>query len=143
MLAKLFGYLLAAGIAATSLAMMIMGGRFQRVEAAAYAGERRPWWFYAVGLPLIGLYVVSLIDFLRARRRNWASWVLILLIPLGWTVKGALVVFNPEGRQTVSSIEGNAAWRKVGLARLPLAVVLAFLAYFAQFQKNGQNLKTE
>lgn len=129
MITKLFGYTLSAGTAATSLAMIGMGSRFQRVEAAAYAGERRPWWFYAIGIPLIVIYIASLIDFLRTEKRNWASWTLILLIPVGWTVKAALVVFNPQGRQTVSSIEGDTAWRKVGLARLPLAVVLALLAY--------------
>jgi hypothetical protein len=35
MLVNLYGWLLAAGTAATSLAMMLRGGRFQLFEAAA------------------------------------------------------------------------------------------------------------
>ena len=46
---KLFGYLIAAGVLFTSLAMYVMGARWQAVEQAGYGGKSRPWWFY---LPL-------------------------------------------------------------------------------------------
>jgi hypothetical protein len=131
MLPKIFGYLLAAGTVATSVAIFIMGGRFQKVEAAAYTGERRPWWFYLASVTLVGLYLAALVDFLRAEQKRWAGWALMVLIPAGWVVKGVLVIFNPQGQQKVTAIEGDEAWRKIALARLPVAAVLAALARFA------------
>jgi hypothetical protein len=51
----------------------------------------------------------------------------MLVIPLGWAAKAALVTLNPRGRQAVSAIAGDAAWRRIALARLPVALTLALL----------------
>jgi hypothetical protein len=55
----------------------------------------------------------------------------MVVIPIGWGVKGALIVFNPKGRQAVSAIAGDQNWRKIALARLPVAILLAVLTYLA------------
>jgi hypothetical protein len=53
---------------------------------------------------------------------------LAMALPGGrWRAKVALVTFNPGGRRAVSSLAGDRAWRKVALARLPVALVLAVL----------------
>jgi hypothetical protein len=124
---KFFGYSLAASALTTSLAMLIFGGRFQRVEAAAYSGPHRPWWFWLTSLSLMGFYLAAVRSFLR-EAKSWAGWVLMVLIPVGWASKAALVTFNPRGRQWVTSLSGDMAWRKAGLARLPIAAMLAALA---------------
>jgi hypothetical protein len=130
MLVKVFGYLLAAGVVGTSAAMAVMGARWQEIEAAAYGGERRPGWFWLGSAGLMSLYLGALGSFLRGPK-TWAGWALMVIIPLGWLIKGALVIFNPAGRQRVSSISGAQSWRNVALARLPVAVVLAVLARLA------------
>jgi hypothetical protein len=130
MLIKMFALLLAAGVVGTSLAIISMGGRWQQVEAAAYGGERRPWWFWLASLVLLGLYAGALFTFITGDK-NWATWVLVVILPLGWALKGVLLVFNKKGRQTITSITGDQAWIKVGLARLPVALVLVVLAWFA------------
>jgi hypothetical protein len=129
MLIKMFALLLAAGVVGTSLAIISMGGRWQQVEAAAYGGERRPWWFWLTTLVLLGLYAAALFTFITGDK-NWAGWVLVVVLPLGWALKGALVIYNKKGRQAVVSLTGDQAWVKVGLARLPIAVVLVVLALF-------------
>ncbi len=127
---KFFGYLMATGVVATSLLMAILGGKFQRIEAGAYAGERRPWWFKIIAATIIIIYLAAVYDFWHSPK-TWASWVLVVIIPIGWAVKAAMVVFNSAGRQTVSSISGNQAWYKVALYRLPAAVLMGALAWFA------------
>lgn len=127
---KVFGYSLAAGVVATSLLIMVMGAKWQEVEAAAYGGKRRPLWFVVGSVLLIGIYVAALADFFSADK-TWATWALAVVIPLGWLAKAAIVVFNPAGRQKVSSISGGQAWFKVALARLPVALVLLVLAWYA------------
>ena len=124
---KLFGYLLAFAALLTSLAMAWMGGRWQAIEASAYGGKRRPWWFYVLSLVLVGLYLLALLDFIEAEK-NLAAWLLMIIIPAGWALKSALVIFNPRGRQAVSSLQGDQNWRKVALARLPIAILLGVLA---------------
>ncbi len=130
MFVKLFGFALVAGIVFTSVAMMALGGRWQKIEAGVYAGSRRPLWFWLVSALVVALYVAALIDFIDGPR-NWASWILIVVIPVGWIVKGAAVIFNKQGRQTVSNIAGDSAWVKIGAMRLPVAAVLGALAVFA------------
>lgn len=127
---KFFGFFLASGVVLTSLLMMVLGAKWQEIEAAAYGGRRRPLWFILGSVLLLGIYAAALIDFFSAEK-TWATWVLAVVIPLGWLVKGALVVFNPAGRQKVSSISGSQAWFKVALARLPVALVLLVLAWYA------------
>jgi hypothetical protein len=130
MTVQIFGYSLAAAALFTSLAMAVMGARWQAVEQSAYAGERRPWWFILISLLLIGLYIAALVSFSGAPEKSWAGWLLMVVIPIGWGLKAALIVFNPKGRETVSAIAGDQNWRKIALARLPIALLLAVLTYF-------------
>ncbi len=126
---KLFGYFLASAALFASLAMAIMGGRWQGLEKAAYGGERRPWWFVALSILLIALYVLAWISFISSEK-NWAGWLLMVVISVIWALKGALLVFNPKGRQAVSNLEGDQNWRKVALARFPIPIILGLLTYF-------------
>jgi len=126
---KLFGYFLASAALFVSLAMAIMGGRWQALEKAAYGGKRRPWWFVVLSILLIALYALALINFIGAEK-NWAGWFLMVVIPVIWALKGALLVFNPKGRQAVSNLEGDQNWRKVALARFPIPIILGLLTYF-------------
>jgi len=128
---KLFGYFLASAALLTSLAMALMGARWQAVEQSAYAGERRPWWFVAASVLLIGFYLFALYGFIAAAPKTWAGWLLMVILPLGWGLKAALVIFNPQGRAAVSSIAGDHNWRKVALARLSIAILLGVLTWFA------------
>ena len=41
---RVFGLVLTAGVLGSGLAIALLGGRWQRIEAAAYAGHQRPWW---------------------------------------------------------------------------------------------------
>lgn len=125
-----YGYSLAAAAALVSVVMFVMGGRFQNVEASAYAGKKRPWWFVAISLVLLAGYGYVAYSFLQLDK-TWAGWALVVLLPLGWGLKAAMVIFNPKGRATVSAISGDNAWRKVALARFPVAIVLALLAFYA------------
>lgn len=128
---QLFGYFLAFAALFTSLAMALLGARWQAVEQSAYAGQRRPWWFVLISILLVGLYLAALVTFIGAPEKTWAGWLLMVVIPVGWGLKAALVIFNPKGRQAVSAIEGDQNWRKVALARLPIAILLAVLTWFA------------
>ena len=128
---KLFGLFLTIAALFTSLSMALMGARWQTVEQSAYAGKRRPWWFVVVSVLLLGFYLFALYNFINEVPKTWVSWLLVVVIPLGWGLKAALVVFNPQGRQAVSSIAGDQNWRKVALARLPVALLLGLLTWFA------------
>lgn len=126
-----FGAVLAVGVAATSAAMIVMGGRWQRIEAGVYGGARLPRWFVVTATSLVVLYLVALVQFIAADDKTSAGWILALLIPVGWALKAAIVVLRPAGREKVSGISGDRSWTMIGLARLPLAAVLAVLAVLA------------
>ncbi|MGE5585093.1 MAG: hypothetical protein ACM309_06115 [Bacillota bacterium] len=127
---KVFGLVLAAGAVGTSVATIILGCSWEKTEASVYAGARHPAWFWVVSTIVIALYVGALISFIRGDS-NRAGWILGVTILAGWVMKGGLVTFNARSRQTVPSISGDEAWFRVGLARLPIAVVLGLLAWFA------------
>lgn len=130
MLIKLFGFGLAGGVVLTSIAMAWLGGRWQKIESSVYAGEKRPAWFWLVSVLVIALYAAALVSFISGEK-TWASWLLMVVIPLGWLAKAGMVIFNPKGRSTVSAISGDKNWIAIAAARLPAAVLLAVLAWFA------------
>jgi hypothetical protein len=127
---QIYGYSIAVFAALASVVMFAMGGKFQNVESSAYAGKKRPWWFVAISVILLLGYAYVLFSFVQLDK-TWASWTLVVLLPLGWGLKAAMVVFNPKGRAAVTAISGDSAWRKVALARFPIAIVLAALAFYA------------
>ena len=127
---QIYGYAIAAFAALASVVMFAMGGKFQNIEANAYAGKKRPWWFVAISIILIMAYGYVVFNFVQLEK-TWASWALVVLLPVGWALKAAMVVFNPKGRATVSAISGDSAWRKVALARFPIAIILSVLAFYA------------
>lgn len=129
LLVKIFGFTMTLGVFFTSVAMIIMGSRWQKIEASAYSNDKRPLWFWVVAIGLISLYVIALVSFVSGEK-NWASWILMILLPVGWGIKGGLVVFNKDGREKVSSISGDKAWIKIALARLPVGIILAVLSLF-------------
>jgi hypothetical protein len=131
MLAKVFAALVAVAVLGTSVWMYAMGGRFQAVEARAYAGARRPWWFVLALLAYVVLYGAALAAFVMAPERSWAAWVLIVVIPVAAALKGALVVFNRQGQAVVTAIEGDTAWRRIALSRVVLVPLFLLLAYYA------------
>jgi hypothetical protein len=131
MLAKAFAALLAVAVLGTSVWMYVLGSRFQAVEARAYAGERRPWWFVLALAAYAVLYLAALVGFLMAPERSWAAWALIVVIPVAAALKGALVLFNRKGRAVVTAIEGDAAWRRIALSRVVLVPLFVLLAYYA------------
>jgi len=131
MFVNIFGFTLAALLLLTSLGMIIMQGKWQQIEAAGYrSGEGLSWWMIVLAIGLVVLYAASFIQFIGAEKTT-AGWILILLVPIGWALKAVLVVFNPQGRAALSNISGDANWIKVGIARMPLALVLGILAYLA------------
>jgi hypothetical protein len=131
LLPKIFGLTLALAVLGTSIWMAVMGERFQKVEQAAYAGSRRPWWFYLSFVLYIVFYGVVLVSFINHPDKTWAGWTLVVAIPVGAVLKGSLVIFNKEGQKKVTSIAGDKAWRKIALARAFLAPLFLLLAYFA------------
>jgi hypothetical protein len=128
---KAFAVLLAVAVLATSVLMYVMGGRFQAVEARAYAGERRPWWFLAALVVYAALYLAALAAFVTAPERSWAAWALVVVIPVAAALKGSLVLFNRKGQAVVTAIEGDAAWRRIALSRAVLVPLFVALAYYA------------
>lgn len=126
----IFGYGLAALALATSLGMILLGRRWQTIEAAAYGGDRRPIWFWAAAAVLLTVWALAAAEF-AASDRNWSGWTLIAGVPLVWAAKAAALVFNPKGRKIVSGIDTDKGWRRIGLARLPIGIVLIALTALA------------
>ena len=131
LLPKIFAITLAVAVLGTSVLIAVMGGRFQNVEKAVYLGEKRPWWFYLAIAVYAIFYLATLISFIMSPDKSWAAWVLVVFIPVGAALKGALIIFNKEGQKKVTSIEGDQAWRKVALSRLILLPIFIALAYYA------------
>lgn len=127
---EVFGYGLAALALATSMGMLAFGRRWQRIEAAAYGGTQRPAWFWLAAALLIVLWAIAAWDF-AVSDKTWAGWALIVGVPLIWCAKASALVFNPKGRKAVSGIDTDAGWRRIGLARLPIGVILAVLTALA------------
>ena len=127
---KLFGFTIATAALFTSIAMFVMGAKWQKIELAAYGGNRRPWWFIALSAIIILFYIAALVSFI-GNEKTWASWAMVVIIPIGWGLKAALIVFNSKGRERVSSISGDKSWAKIGLARLPIALIFYLLAIFS------------
>lgn len=125
-----FGSLLIVALIGTSFAMFLMGARWQAVEQKAYGEEKRPLWFWVLSALLIGFYLFCLFGFI-SETKNWADWAIMVFIPVGWVIKGAAIIFNPKGRAAVSNLSGDQNWKKVALARLPIAAILAVLVWFA------------
>jgi len=128
---KIFGITLALAVIGTSILIGVMGGRFQKVEQVVYSGEKRPWWFYFSMVLYAVFYTVVLVSFINHPDKTWAGWMLVVIIPVGAVLKGALIIFNKKGQKKVTSIEGDKDWRKIALARLVLAPLFLLLAYFA------------
>ncbi|SET64144.1 hypothetical protein SAMN05660297_03014 [Natronincola peptidivorans] len=130
MFIKAFGTTLSIAALITSVAMMTMGAKWQKIEQAAYASSKRPWWFVTVSILLLAFYAMALIEFISAQK-TVAGWILMVAIPVLWIVKAAVIIFNPRGRAAVSGISGDQAWIKIGLARLPIAILVGLLTWFA------------
>jgi hypothetical protein len=129
----IFGASLTLLAAATSLGMLLFPERWGTLEVWAYGGARRPWPVWGLAALLLALWGLGAVDFaLRSDAgRTWAGWALVAGVPAPWTVKSATLVFNPRGRAAVSSVSDSKTWRRVGLARLPIVLVLAALTWFS------------
>jgi len=127
-----FGGTLAALAAITSFGMILMPAHWQKLEAWAYGGARRPWTVWALAGFLVVLWAMGLADFVQrsAMDRGWAGWALVAGVPALWALKAAALVFNPAGRAAVSGISDPRRWRQIGVARLPIALGLAVLTGF-------------
>lgn len=126
----IFGYGLATLALATSLGMLVLGRRWQAIEASAYGGARLPVGFRAAAAGLRAIWALASAEF-AATNRSWAGGTLIAGVPLVWPLKAAALVFNPKGRKTVSGIDTDKGWRRIGLARLPIVFVLVALTALA------------
>ena len=130
LLPRVFALILAFAVLATSILIYVMGARFQEVEKKAYSGDKRPWWFH-VGLAVFSaIYFIALADFIMADERSLAAWILMVVIPVGAALKLGLVILNEKGKERVTSIEGDRAWRRIAIARAALVPVFLALAYF-------------
>lgn len=128
-----FGVALTAVAALTSAGMILLAARWQAVEVWAYGGARRPWPVWALAGLLLALWALALVEFALGpeNARTWAGWALVVGVPALWAVKAAALVFNAKGRAVVTSISGARNWRRIGLARLPIAAILAAMTWFA------------
>lgn len=127
----IFGVSLTLLAAATSFGMLLLPERWGRLEVWAYGGAQRPWPVWGLAALLLALWGLGVVDFaLRPDTgRTWAGWALVVGVPALWAVKSAALVFNPTGRAAVSSVSDPNTWRRVGLARLPIVLVVAALTW--------------
>ncbi|MFU8863251.1 MAG: hypothetical protein ACNA7O_05000 [Rhodobacterales bacterium] len=127
----IFGVSLTLLAAATSLGMLLLPERWGRLEVLAYGGAQRPWPVWGLAALLLALWGLGVVDFaLRSDTgRTFAGWALVAGVPALWAVKSAALVFNPRGRAAVSSVSDPDTWRRVGLARLPIVLVVAALTW--------------
>ncbi|MEN1760330.1 hypothetical protein [Anoxynatronum sibiricum] len=130
MFVKAFGATLSIAALITSIAMMTMGAKWQKIERAAYAAKKRPWWFMVISIFLLVFYAVALMEF-TSSQKTIAGWIMMVAIPGIWALKAVVVIFNPKGRAVVSEISGDQAWIKIGLARLPIALLVGLLTWLA------------
>ena len=130
MFVKAFGTTLTIAALITSVAMMTLGAKWQKVERAAYASKKRPWWFILASIFLLSFYTVALIEFISAKKTT-AGWTLMVAIPILWAVKAVLVIFNSKGRAVVSELSGDKVWIKIGLARLMIVILVGLLTWLA------------
>ena len=129
----IFGLSLPGLAAATSFGMLLVPERWGRLEVWAYGGARQPWPVWGLAALLLALWGLGALDFaLRSEAgRTWAGWALVAGVPALWVVKSAALVFNPRGRAAVSSVSDPKTWRRIGLARLPIVLVLAALTWLS------------
>ncbi|WP_343081381.1 hypothetical protein [Ostreiculturibacter nitratireducens] len=129
----IFGASLTLLAAATSLGMLLFPKRWGMLEVWAYGGARRPWPVWGLAALLLALWGLGAVDF--ALRSDAGStrpgWALVAGVPALWAVKSATLVFNPRGRAAVSSVSDPKTWRRIGLARLPIVLVLAALTWLS------------
>ncbi len=130
LLPRIFALILAVAVLATSILIYVMGARFQEIEKKAYLGEKRPWWFQVGLAAFAATYLTALAGFIMSDERNWAAWILMVVIPIVATLKLGLVILNEKGKERVTSIEGDLAWRRIAIARATLVPVFLALAYF-------------
>lgn len=127
----IFGFVLTALAAITSAGMLLVPRLWQGLETWAYGGDGRPRTLWALAVLLLVLWGLGAAEFAMrpAASRNWAGWALAAGVPALWAVKSAALVFNEKGRAAVSSITAERTWRRIGWARLPIALVLALLTW--------------
>nr|WP_309503347.1 hypothetical protein [uncultured Roseovarius sp.] len=129
----IFGAVLTVIAAMTSAGMILAPRHWQRLEHHAYGGARRPWQVWALAGLLLAFWALGLADFAQrpAQGRNWAGWTFAAVIPALWAIKAVALVFNPAGRAAVTGLSDPRQWRRVGLARMPIALALAILTWLA------------
>lgn len=49
---------------------------------------------------IIAFYMVTVVSFIGIEK-TWASWAMVVIIPVGWGLKAAVIVFNSRGREKV------------------------------------------
>lgn len=128
-----FGVSLTTLTAATSFGMLLFPERWGRPEAWACGGARRPWPVWGLAAPQLALRDLAAAEFaLRPDTgRTRAGWALVAGVPALRAVKSAAPVFNPKGRAVVISVTETSTWRRIGVARLPIFVILAAPTWFS------------
>lgn len=131
---EIFGATLTLISALTSAGMILFASHWQVIEGWAYGGTHRPWPVWLLGGVLLCLWALGLADIILhpTPGHAWAGWSLAIGVPALWAVKSVALVFNARGRAAVSAISDPRNWRLIGLARLPIAIILAMLTCLAR-----------